>query len=519
MTGIASSPTTPRRYLALWFPFLPAERLARLRPEAGAAPDETPVALVERARGTRRVFAVDRRAAALGAAPGQTLAEVQARIAPLAVLTADREADAAFLTWLAGRCERFTPLVALAPPDGLMLDITGCAHLFHGEAGLRAALHGRLGLSLRDSIAGTPDAARALARFGPSHLEAPRFGPAEDVAALPVAALEAEPATTRALLRAGLKTIGDLAARPAGALTARFGADPARRLARILGREDTRIVPHRLPDACTVERHFPEPLVQAQAVEAVLAELITALTTLLAQRGAGGRGFEASLFRSDGQLRRILVETGRPSRDAGAILRLFALRIAALNEPIDAGFGIETVRLAATHTETLAPLQPELDGGSGEGTEVAELIDRLVARLGRDRVLRFAARDSHIPERAARVVPAQLPSALAARAWTAPPGPPARPLRLFDPPEPIETLAEVPDGTPLRFRWRRALHEVARAEGPERIAPEWWRTAGEATRDYYRLEDREGRRFWVFRDGLHGVDGAAPCWFLHGLFA
>lgn len=471
--------------------------------------------LVERARGTRRLFAVDQQAATLGAAPGQTLAEIQARIAPLTVLAADRLADDAFLTWLASRCERFTPLVALAPPDGLTLDITGCAHLFHGETGLRAALHARLGLSLRDSIATTPDAARALARFGP-----PCFSPTNDVATLPVTALEAEPATTRALLRAGLKTIGDLTSRPAGALTARFGAGPARRLARILGREDTRIVPHRLPDACTMERHFPEPLIQAQALEAVLAELIVALTALLAQRGIGGRGFEASLFRSDGQLRRILVETGRPSRDATAILRLFALRIAALNEPIDAGFGIETVRLAAIHTETLAPTQPELDGGSGEVTEVAELIDRLVARLGRDRVLRFAARDSHIPEQAARTVPAQVPSTLPSRPWTAPPGPPARPLRLFDPPEPIETLAEVPDGTPLRFRWRRALHEVARAEGPERIAPEWWHAPpGSTTRDYYRLEDSQGRRFWVFRDGLHGTESTAPCWFLHGLFA
>ncbi len=478
--------------------------------------------LVERARGGRRLFAVDRRAAALGAAAGQSLAEVQARISPLAVLAADPGADAGFLAWLAGLCERFTPLVALAPPDGLMLDITGCGHLFAGEAGLLAALRvrlGRLGLSVCDSIAGTPDAARALARFGPTERALARFGSAEDVMVLPVAALEAEAAVTRALLRAGLRTIGDLAGRPAGALAARFGTGPALRLARILGREDIRIVPHRLPDACMVERHLVEPLVQAQAVEAVLAELIAALSVLLARRGAGGRGFEASLFRSDGEVRRVLVETGRASRDAGAILRLFALRIAALNEPIDAGFGIELVRLAAVHVEALAAVQPELDGGSGEAEEVGALIDRLVARLGRDRVLRFAARDSHVPERAARVVSAQLPSALAAREWIAPPGPPARPLRLFDPPEPIETLAEVPDGTPLRFRWRRALHEVARAEGPERIAPEWWRAGGAATRDYYRLEDSEGRRFWVFRDGLHGEGDAAPGWFLHGLFA
>jgi protein ImuB len=508
---------TARRYLALWFPFLPAERLAWAKRETGGTSDETPVVLVQKQRGARRLFATDRQAAALGLAPGLTLAEAQARIASLTVMAANPLADADFLTWLACLCERFTPLVALALPDGLLLDITGCAHLFGDEAGLRAALLGRLarlGFSLRDRIAGTPDAARALARFGP-----PRCDSADDVAGLPVAALEADAATTSALLRAGLKTIGDLAARPASALTARFGAVLALRLARILGQEDARIVPFRLPAACTAERHFLEPLVQAQVLEAVLGELVAELAITLAQRGAGGRAFEASLFRSDGQVRRILVETGRPSRDATAILRLFALRIAALSEPIDAGFGIDAVRLAVAHAETLAPTQPELDGRDGEAAEVAALIDRLVARFGRDRVLRFAAHDSHIPEQASSTVPAQL-QPVAPRSWSPPPGPPARPLRLFDPPEPIETLAEVPDGTPLRFRWRRALHEVARAEGPERIAPQWWRAApGTLVRDYYRLEDSQGRRFWVFREGLHGVDEVPPHWFLHGLFA
>jgi protein ImuB len=502
---------TPRRYLALWFPFLPAERLARIGKEAGGAPDEAPVALVERARGTRRLFAVDRRAAALGLAPGLTLAEAQARVAPLAVADAAPRADAAFLIRLTGLCERFTPSVALDPPDGLLLDITGCAHLFGGEAGLRAKLRGRfsrLDLSVHDRVADTPDAARALARFGP----------ADNVAGLPVAALEADAAIIQALLRAGLKTIGALSTRPASALTARFGAGPALRLARILGQEDARIVPFRPPAVCMAERHFLEPLVQAQALEAVLGELAAEVAITLARRDAGGRGFEASLFRSDGQVRRVLVETGHPSRDAAAILRLFALRIAALGEPIDTGFGIDAVRLAVTHAEALAPTQPELDGG-GEAAEVAALIDRLTARFGRDRVLRFAAHDSHIPERASSTVPAQL-RAVAPRPWHPPPGPPARPLRLFEPPEPIETLAEVPDGTPLRFRWRRALHEVARAEGPERIAPEWWRAAPDApARDYYRLEDSHGWRFWVFRDGLHGMDEAPPRWFLHGLFA
>ncbi len=476
-------------------------------------PDEPPVVLVEKLRGAQRLSAVDRQAASLGLAPGLTLAEARARVRPLNAQDADPLADAAFLATLAGLCERFTPLVALDPPDGLLLDIAGCAHLFGGEAGLRAGLRRRLSLSMRDGVADTPAAARGLARFAtPDSLPE-----AERIAHLPVAALAVPAATVQALARAGLKTIGDLACRPAAGLAARFGQDLPRRLAELLGQQDTRIVPLRPPPACRVERHFLEPLVQSQALEQVLDQLLHEAADLLERGGTGGRGFEASLFRSDGQIRRVLVETGRPSRDVPALQRLFALRIDALSEPIDAGFGIDAVCLAVTHAEPLAPAQTSLDGHAAETGEVAGLIDRLAARLGPDRVLRFAARDTHLPERAAQLVPAQRAAPPSARPA---PATPPRPLCLFDPPQPIDTLAEVPDGAPLRFRWRQALHEVTRAEGPERIAPEWWRAPPDSLpRDYYRLEDAAGRRFWVFREGLHGNAEAAPRWFLHGLFA
>ncbi len=473
--------------------------------------------LVEKLRGAQRLTAVDRQAAGLGLAPGLTLAEARARVHPLVAAEANPAADADFLLRLALLCERFTPLVALSPPEGLVLDITGCAVLFGTEGRLRQTLLRRLtalGLSVQDGLAGTPDAARALARFGTADVSE-----ALQIARLPVQALEATAATAQALMRSGLKTVGDLADRPSAALTARFGAALTTRLARLLGQEDTRIVPLRPPAACTVERHFLEPLVQAQALEGVLGELMRELATLLEQRGIGGRSFEASLFRSDGQVRRILVETGRPSRDVATLLRLFALRIATLNEPIDAGFGIDVVRLAVTGTDRLAPAQPGLDGQITESAEIDALIDRLATRFGRDRVLRFVTQDTHHPERAFQAVPAQQMPDAATRFRLLTTGPPTRPLRLFDPPQPIETLAEVPDGAPLRFRWRRVLHEVIHAEGPERIAPEWWRDGPQApTRDYYRLEDAAGRRFWVFRAGLHN-SGSAPPWFMHALFA
>ena len=317
-----------------------------------------------------------------------------------------------------------------------------------------------------------------------------------------------------------------------------------RRLHRILGREDRRIVPLRpLPD-CRVDRQFPEPLLDMRGLEAILSEMIGEAAMILEARGAGGRSFEASFFRSDGAVRRILVETGRPSRDAPAILRLYRERLDTLADPLDPGFGFDAIRLGVPVAEPLGPVQPGLDGRAVEDEAVADLIDRLVVRFGRERVVRFVAQDSHDPDREARAVPAarratdqartataglsagtgklRTPAKAGPLAWPRPePGePPARPLQVFDPPQPVETLAEVPDGPPLRFRWRRVLHEIARAEGPERIARGMVAGRPRASRPATISASRTlpGRRFWLFRQGLYGrEDGRAalvPAWAL-----
>lgn len=514
-----------RRYLALWFPFLASERLGRQQRRQGCAgPDERPLVLVEKDRGALRLADCDRRAVALGLTRGLTLADARARIPDLAVAEADPAADQRFIEQLAALCDRFTPLVALDPPHGLVLDITGCAHLFGGEAALRQAIGlrmRRLALSLRASIAGTPEAARVLARFGDCAISPP----GEDEARtrpLPVAALEVPPETVLALSRAGLKSLADLAERPSSTLSARFGEALATRLRRILGREDTRITPLRRPPDCVVERHFAEPLQDTDGLEAIVVRLLDEAARLLEQRGEGGRAFEISFFRSDGAVRRLALETGRPSRDKAAILRLYRERIDTLADPLDPGFGFDAVRLAVPVCEPLGTPQSSLDGRALEDEAVADLVDRLVARFGRDRVLRFVARDTHHPGREAGMASAAADAAGEASPWPVPAAgePPARPLQLFEPPQPVETLAQVPDGPPLRFRWRRVLHEIARAEGPERIAPEWWRDGpDEPTRDYYRVEDAQGRRFWLFRAGLYGRETAEPRWYLHGLFA
>ena len=512
----------PRRYLALWFPFLPTDRLRREgRIPTSAAPADAPLVVFATKGTALRLVACDQRARALGLKRDLTLADARARIPALLAIEAEPSADEALLGRLAAFCDRFTPLVALDAPHGLMLDITGCAHLFGGEAALQSIIGCWMkkgGLELRCAIAGTPQAAHALSRFGAGGI----VPVGEDEAwlqPLPVAALELPAETTMALSRAGLKTLADLAGRPSTALSARFGADLVTRLRRTLGHEDARITPLRPPPACVVERHFAEPMLDAQGLEEVVTRLIAEAARVLEQRGEGGRAFEIHFFRTDGAVRRLFLETGRPSRDAEAILRLYRERIDALADPLDPGFGFDAVRFAVPVCEPLNEAQPSLDRRAVEDEAVADLVDRLVARFGRDRVLRFVVQDTHDPRREARAVP--VAAAVSGIAWPAPlPNePPTRPLQLFEPPQPVETLAEVPDGPPLRFRWRRVLHEIARAEGPERIAPEWWRDGPQPPmRDYYRVEDAQGRRFWIFRAGLY-EGGEPPRWFLHGLFA
>lgn len=497
--------------------------------------------MAERAKNALRLAAADARALALGLTPGMTLADARARAPDLEVAPADPAADGRLLTRLAVLCDRFSPAVALDAPDALVMDVTGCAHLFGGEAGLVAAVRGAMrarGLTTRAVIASGADVALALARFerGPA-VTADAAEEAARVRALPVRALRCAGDAMTGLARAGLTDIGLVADRPAQTFAARFGAAFVADLEAVLGRAERPRAPVRTPPAQRVDRVFAEPLGHAEGIAAALADLAADLATALEAAGLGGRAFEASFFRSDGAVRRIAVETGRPLRDAAALMRLFRERMETLADPLDPGFGFDAMRLAAMRAEPLAAAQIDLSGRTEARADVADLADRLTARLGRTRVLRFVARDDIDPTRAAtwraaaEGTPARRGGAGQAQAprWTpADPGePPLRPLQVFDPPQPIEALAEVPDGPPLRFRWRRRAHDVTRSEGPERITPAWFRGApfapgSEETappeRDYYRIEDADGRRFWVVREGGYG-DDRPPRWAIAGLFA
>jgi protein ImuB len=500
----------PRRYLAVWFPWLPSDRR---RHEADGA-----FVLVEKSKNALRLSAVSPEAGRLGLTPGLALADARARVPDLVTLVAEPEADAALLKRVALDFGRFTPMAAMDGPDGLILDVTGCAHLFGGETGLveRAFEHAaRIGLQARIALAGTPQAARALVRFGQGGI-VPEGQDRVAVRRLPVEALELPDADTQALRRAGLKTVAAVDDRPRAALAARFGKASVWKVDRVLGLEDIRITPFRPPAPCVIDRVLMEPISTDEDIHRVLADLIAEASARLERDGQGGRVFQAAFFRVDGRVRRVAVQSGRATREARVVLRLFRERIAALSAPLDPGFGFDQVRLSVVRAEPLAPSQVDLNRRPDRSADFDGLVDRLSARLGPEAVLRFEPRDTHIPERAVRLRPSGGP----VQPWPTRERDetPLRPLHLFDPPQPVETpMALAPDGPLIRFRWRRMQHEVVRAEGPERIADEWWRRE-EPTRDYYRIEDRQGRRLWLFRQGLYG-DDRPPRWFIHGLFA
>jgi len=310
------------------------------------------------------------------------------------------------------------------------------------------------------------------------------------VRALPVAALEVEEETRQALRCAGFRTIGDLADLPRGPLAARFGMVLVDLLDRLLARQDPHIVPHRPIERIRVEHRFAEPIGRTDDVLDIIEALVEDAAAALAERGEGGRTFAVRLHRSDGHVARLVVETGAPTRDPALVIRLLRERIDSLADPLDPGFGYDSIDLAVPRTEEMIERQESLEPDRETGVGIGPLLDRLAVRYGPEHVLRFVAGDSHVPERAGMLQPMASPPGGASWLHPEPGEPPLRPLALFDQPQRIEVLAAVPDGPPRRFRWRGKDWRVMRAEGPERIAPEWWRRRGGhddnpgLTRDY-----------------------------------
>ena len=488
-------------------PHLAVERWAK---SSGFAPEAPVVLTIEGTHGLI-IHAVTNAAANRGARAGARLTDARAIDPALIAEPADPEGDSALMAKLARWAGRWSPLVEVDGPDALRLDISGVAHLFGGEPRLARDIRhrfARLGLTARVAIAPTALGAWALVHHAPCICDDPEA----KLAPLHVSALRIDPDTVRTLERLGLKTIGALMEMPRLPLARRFrdGSGLVDALDRAIGHkpEPLTAAPAEPPPRAALR--LEEPATHPEAAAQALERLIPALVRELQQRHLGARRLSLTGYRVDGSVGVASVATAIPSRDANHLQRLLADKAAAINPE----FGFDAFALTAEWTEELGAAQESLvEEPSGE-RELARLVDRLTVKLGPRRVRRPVANESHVPERAsgwvsalAKPEPIELP-------------PRVRPQRLLDRPEAIDVIYATPEGMPRRFVWRRAVHDIARVEGPERIAPEWWRQPSSARlRDYYRVEDAQGRRYWIYREGLAGDGrGGLPNWFMHGLF-
>lgn len=530
----ASRPSTPfsapppRRFLHLWLPRLIADGAQRAEQARGRVL-ASPYVVVAKSANALRLTAVDAEAAKLGLQAGLSLADARARVPELTVAEADPAGDRRRLAGLAEACRRYSPALAVEPPDGVALDVTGCERLFGGEAVLAQDLLRRVvraGYAARLAVADNPALAFALSHHGRT---SPLIAPLGEAGRallrpLPPEALRLEPEAARTLHRLGLRTLGQLEALPRAALARRLGPEALARLDEAMGRRASPLIAKLEVPPHLAELRFSDGLVTEEAVLAAVGELAAALAPRLEGEGMGARRFRLDLFRVDGAVKRLETAASAPLRDPARIRRLYAERLAGLNEGLEADFGFDQLRLTALALQPLSPAAQDLMGTRDRGADFAALADRLAARLGPKAVRRLVpVPEAQAPEAQQRLAPMDLTRR---PAWTAPPlvydGAPLRPARLFAPPQPIEVLAEVPEGPPQRFRWRRLARRVVLAEGPERIELAWWDSPLGAPlprpRDYYRLEDEKGRKYWIFREGLYG-GAEPPRWFLHGLFA
>jgi protein ImuB len=491
----------------------PTDRWRRHQGDA-APPRENPV--VTRLHDGRRLVigAADAAALRLGLRIGMPLAQAQAMRPGLTVIDADAAGDAAALKEIAVWCQRYAPLTAADPPDGVRIDSTGADHLHGGEAAMLADLRGRMaraGFATRVAVADTPTASWGLARHGGALAVAPAGGTAAALAPLPIAALRLPQDTLAALDRLGFQRVAALVAAPRAPLARRFGDGLMRQIDHALGRSFEPLEP--VPSRAILRQRltFVEPLLTAEAFATVIARLSRTICAGLERRGEGARRLDLVFERVDGTLQMVAVATAKPVRDPLHLARLLGERI----ETVDPGMGVEAMTLWVPLAESAAANQIEALADGTTPIDLGPLVDRLIARFGADRVYRFAPVESDVPERSVTRAAALSSSGGGwQKSWP-------RPVRLFTQPEPVQALAMLPDQPPAVFTWRRIRHKVRRADGPERIFGEWWRREGEmrAVRDYWAVEDEAGDRFWLFRsgDGIEAVTGNLA-WFLHGVF-
>ncbi len=522
--------------MTIWFPLLTTDWFALRRPELRGIP----FVLAVKDHGRMVISGANRLALGEGIPPGLPVADARALLPTLQVVDDRPGLAGKLLQGLAEWCIRFTPIAAVDPLEGLVLDVSGCAHLWGGEEAYVKEIVTRLqtaGYHVRATMADTIGAAWALTRYGPpagggdhgmggGGMSGSGMGgggkaggkgvviggheQAEALLRLPPEALRLEPEVIGRLHRLGLRTIGSFAGMQRSALRRRFGPGLLERLDQAFGLVTESIAAVHVPAQYQERLPCLDPIVTATGIGIALRRLLDSLCDRLQKEEKGLRSAVLTCYRIDGKQQQLSIGTNRASHNPTHLLKLFEPHL----ETIEPDLGIELFLLEAPKVEDAPPLQETLWSGSAglDTSSIAELLDKITGRFGAGSVHRWLPDERHWPERS--IKPATSLQEKPTTPWrTDRP----RPIHLLPKPESIEVTAPIPDYPPMLFRYKGQLHKIAKADGPERIEREWWLDQG-PHRDYYTVEDEAGQRYWLFRSG-HYTEEQTPHWFIHGFFA
>jgi len=498
-----------QRFVSIWFRYLKTDWFIRRKPALGAIP----FVLSAPDHGRMVVTAVNQLAQAQGIYIGMAVADARAIIPSLEVLDDLPGCTIKLLTGLAEWSIRYTPAVAIDPPGGLLLNVTGCAHLWGGEIEYLANINQRFnlfGYHIRTAMADTIGAAWAIARFGKEFAIAETGKQTDALLSLPPAALRIEAATVDRLEKLGLRQISQFISIPRPSLRRRFGQDLLKRLDQALGFEVEALEPVQPIEPYQERLPCLDPIVTATGIEIALKRLLDGLCCRLSQEQKGLRSALFKCYRVDGKIETIGIGTNRPTNNSTHIFKLFEFKLSG----IEPALGIELFTLEAGKVEDASPVQEMLwnDKGGLDDTGLSELLDRIAGKIGPDQIHRYVPDEHFWPERSFKTA-----AAINEKTTTKWKADRPRPLQLLSKPAPIEVTAPIPDYPPMLFRYKGKLHKIIKADGPERIEQEWWLQEG-LHRDYYSVEDEEGNRYWLFRSG-HYDAGKSYQWFIHGFFA
>lgn len=498
----------PKRFVSIWFCHLATDWFTLRQPQLC----RSAFVLSSPSHGRMVITAANALAQAQGINAGIVVADARAIIPSLQVLDDKPGLTDKLLNRIGEWCIRFAPFVSIDPPDGLILDVTGCSHLWGGDTFYLAEISKRLkvrGYSVRAAMADSIGAAWAIARFGNKSVIIESGQHTEALLPLPPAALRLDVETIERLEKLGLRQIKDFIGMPRSALRRRFGLQLIQKLNQALGQEEEVIQPIQPIEPYQERLPCLEPIVTLTGIEIALQRLLDTLCHRLQQEQKGIRIVCFKCYRADGKIEQVEIGTIHPSYNVNHLFKLFETKLSTIQpEP-----GIELFVVEARKVEAHSPLQEKLWNTTCglDDIGLSELLDRIAGKVGANHIHRYLPDEHYWPERS--IKPASSLNEKSITTWRLDR---PRPIQLLSNPERIEVTAPIPDYPPMLFRYKGKLHKIIRADGPERIEQEWWLQEGRH-RDYYSVEDEDGYRYWLFRAG-HYSDKSYQ-WFIHGFFA